>query len=213
MSEELGFEQRFRYRRAIHLDKRHFALRAVVVNGARDHLLARARLAHDEHGAPRFGDDFGGPDDLFHPAATADQPVVIELGVALADEIPVLGAQPLMIERPAGDDEQFVDFEGLLQVVERPELHRFDGALDGRVRGHHDDLRPLGRAGGVQLTDKIQPRQLGHEVVDDQQVEHALREQPLRFARARGRMDFVPVLAQRLGQRVEDLRFVVYEED
>ncbi len=125
----------------------------------------------------------------------------------------MLGAQPLVIERPAGDDEQLVDFEGLLQVVERAELHRFDRALDRRVRGHHHDLRPIGGARGVQLADEVEPRELGHQIVDDQQIEHPLRQQPLRFARARGRMHFVLVLAQRLRQGVEDLRFVVDQED
>ncbi len=138
---------------------------------------------------------------------------MIELGVPLADEIPVLGAQPLVIERAAGDDEQLVDLEGLLQVVERAQLHRFDRALDRRVRRHHHDLRTLGGAGRVQLANEIQPRELGHQVVDDQQVEHALRQQPLRLPRARGRMHFVPVLAQRLRQGAQDLRFVVDQED
>ena len=66
---------------------------------------------------------------------------------------------------------------------------------------------------GVQLADEIQPGELGHEVVDDQQIEHPLREQPLRFARARRGHDLVPLLAQRLRQRVQDLRFVVYQEN
>ena len=81
------------------------------------------------------------------------------------------------------------------------------------MRRHHDDLRPLGGAGRVQLADQIEPGQLRHQVVDDQQVEHALREQPLRFARARRGDDLVPIFAQRLGQRVEDLRFVVDQKN
>ena len=32
---------------------------------------------------------------------------MIELLVALADEVPHVGAQPLMLERPADDDQQF----------------------------------------------------------------------------------------------------------
>ena len=185
VAEQLGFEQRLGHGGAVHLDERHVALRAAIVDRARDHLLAGAGLARDEHRAPRLGDDFGRPDDLLHPPAAADDAVVIELGVALADEVPVLGAQALVLERAAGDDEQLVDFERLLQVVERAELHRLDRALDRRVRGHHQDLRPLGRRRRrVHLADELQPAELGHQVVDDQQVEQPLRQQPLRFARA-----------------------------
>ena len=161
----------------------------------------------------RLGDDFRRPDHFFHPPAASDETVVIEVGVALADEIPMLGPQPLMVEGATGDHQQFVDLERLLQVVERAELHRLDGAFDRRMCGHHHDLRPLGGAGGVELADQIEPRQIGHQVVDDQQVEHALRQQPLRFACARCRQDFVPIFTQGLGQRVEDLRFVVYQQN
>ena len=76
-------------------------------------------------------------------AAAADDAVVIELLVALADQVAVLGAQPLVLERAPHDDQQLVDLERLLQVVERAELHRLDRALDRGVRGHHQDLRPL----------------------------------------------------------------------
>ena len=66
-----------------------------------------------------------------------------------------------MIERAPDDDQQFVDLEGLLEVVERPELHRFDRALDRRVGRHHQDLRALafGRRRDV-LADQIEAAQL-----------------------------------------------------
>ena len=46
-----------------------------------------------------------------------------------------------MLERPADHHQQLVDLERLLQIVERAQLHRFDGALDRRVRRHHENLR------------------------------------------------------------------------
>ena len=76
--------------------------------------------------------------------AAADDAVVIELLVALGEQIAVLRAQALVLERARDDDEQLVDLERLLQIVERAELHRGDGALDGGVRRHHQNLRPLG---------------------------------------------------------------------
>ena len=72
-------------------------------------------------------------------------PVLVELFVALAQQVAVLRAQALVIERPVDHDEQLVDLERLLQVVERAELHRLDRALDRGVRGHQQDLRPIRR--------------------------------------------------------------------
>ena len=81
---------------------------------------------------------------FLHRPAAADHAVVVEVGVALADQVGVLGAQPLVRERPVDHHEQLVDLERLLQVVEGAEPHRLDRALDGGVRGHDHDLRQLG---------------------------------------------------------------------
>src|SRR5581483_1005347 len=87
-------------------------------------------------------------------------------------------------------------------------------ALDGGVGGHHEDLRALafGRSRHV-LADQVEPAQLRHHVVDHQQVEGPLGEQPLRIARA-GRFDhLVAGIAQRPPERPQDLFFIVDEED
>ena len=47
--EELALEERLRERRAVHRHERALRARAVVVERARDHLLARAALAPEEH--------------------------------------------------------------------------------------------------------------------------------------------------------------------
>ena len=52
-----------------------------------------------------------------------------------------------------------------------------------------------------ELANQIEPRQLRHQVVDDEQVEHALGEKALRFARTRRRDHLVPFAPQRLRQR------------
>ena len=143
VAEQLGFEQRLRDRRAVDLDERHVALRAAVVDGARHELLAGTGLAGDEDGALGFRDPLGAENDLLHHPAPADDAVVIELLVALAAQIAILGAQLLMVERPADHDEELVDLERLLEIVECPELHRLDRALDRRVRSHHQHLSPF----------------------------------------------------------------------
>ena len=118
-------------------------LRTAIVNRARDQLLARTRFAGNQHGALGFGDAFGAPDHAHHGPAPPDDAVVIELFVAFAEQVSILRPQPLMIERTADDDQQFVDFERLLQIVERAELHRLDRAFHGGVRRHHHHLRPF----------------------------------------------------------------------
>ena len=89
VTEQLGLEQGLGNRGAVHLDERHGALRAAVVDGAGDELLARAGLAEDQHRALGLGDQLGAADHFFHGAAAPDDAVVIELLVALRDEIPV----------------------------------------------------------------------------------------------------------------------------
>ena len=85
VAEELGLEQRLGNRRAVDLDERHVALRAAVVDGPRDQLLAGAGLAGDEHGALGLRHPLGAADDVLHRPASADDAVVVELLVALAD--------------------------------------------------------------------------------------------------------------------------------
>ena len=94
-------------------------------------------------GALGFRHELRGINHLLHAPASADDAVVVEFGVALADEISMLGAEPLVLERTIDHDQQFIDFERLLQVIERSEFHRLDGALDRRVCGHHQNLRPI----------------------------------------------------------------------
>ena len=214
MAEQLRLEQRLGNRRAVHLDERHGALRAAIVDRAGDELLAGAGLAEDQDRALGFGHQLGAPDHLFHRPAAADDAVVVELLVALAEQVAVLGAQPLMVERAPDDHQQLVDLERLLQVVERAELHRLDRALDGRVRRHHQNLRPLAfRRRADVLADQIEAAHLRHHVVDDEDVEAALREQPLRLPRARRLDDVVAVVAQRAAERLQDLFFVVDEQN
>ncbi len=200
-------------RGAVHLDQRHLALCAVIVNRARDHFLAGAGFPSDEDGALRLRDDSRGADDLLHAPVLADDAVVVEFRVAFADQIPVVSVQPLVIERAARHHEQLVHLERFLQIVERAKLHRLDGALDGGVCRHHHDLRLFGRGHAAQVPDQIEARQIGHQVVDDQQVEHARRQQPLRFPRAAGGHDLVTFVTKSVGQGVEDFGLVVYQQN
>ncbi len=213
MAEELRFDQRLRQGRAVDPDERHLALAAPVVDGARHELLARAGFADDQDGAARLRDDARRPNDLLNRPAPADDAVVIELLVALGDEVVVVRAQAPQLDRALRDDEKFVDFEGLLQVVQRAELHRFDRALHGRMCRHHEDLGALGGTGRIDdLPDQLEAAQLGHQVVHDEQIERPLANQPQRLAWTACRIDVVPFVAKGLGQSLSNFRFVVDEK-
>ncbi len=136
-----------------------------------------------------------------------------ELLVALGQQVAILGAQPLVLERAADDDQQLVDLERLLEVVEGAELHGLDGALDARVRRHHDDLRAIGVAVGRQAPDQLEAGRARHQVVDDEQIEAAAPEELARLVRAARLGDVVALGAQRAPERLHDLLFVVHEED
>ena len=143
VAEQLGLEQALGDRRAVDLDQRPLALGAAGVDGAGDQLLAGAGLAGDQRRALGLRDQAGGAHRLLHQAAAADDAVVVEVLVALGEQVAVLAAQALVLDRPLDHHHQLVDLERLLQVVERAELHRRQRALDGGVRRHHQDLRPL----------------------------------------------------------------------
>ena len=70
MAEQLRLQQGVRNGSTVHLDQRHVALCAPVVNGPRHHLLPGPGFASDEHGALRLGNgyvpfDKAGADLLF----------------------------------------------------------------------------------------------------------------------------------------------------
>ena len=188
--------------------------RAARVDGARDQLLAGAGLAGDEHRALRFGDQLRPRDHVEDRAAAADDAVVIVFGVAFAEQVTQAGAGALIFQGPPGEHQQLFDLERFLQVVARAELHGLDGALDAAVRGHHDHRRPLrfGRR-RREVADDVEAGAIRHQEVDHQQVDGPLAEQPRRVLRIRCGDHFVPVVAQRAAERLQDLFFVVCKQD
>src|SRR5665647_1194121 len=75
--EELGLEQRFRNRRAVHCDERLAPRRTRVVDAAGDQLLPGSRLTNDENGGHPARGDFPRPVER------------VAKRVALADDAPV----------------------------------------------------------------------------------------------------------------------------
>ena len=125
----------------------------------------------------------------------------------------MLGAQALVLQGASRRHQQLVHLEGLLQVVEGPELHGLDGALYRGVGRHHDDLRALTLGGLGEVPDELEAGAPGHAVVHDQEVEAALEEPLRRLVGASRGDDLVPVVAQGPPQRLEQPLLVVHQQD
>ena len=141
MPEQLALEEALGDRRAVDGDERAVGATAVGVQRLGHELLAGAALAGDEHDrvggshphdAPQNFADRGGPaDDALEFVA------VFELGRQKRN----LAGEASAVERVANLDQQLLLGKRLLNVVERAQPYGLDGAVDGAVRGHHDDLR------------------------------------------------------------------------
>ena len=103
-------------------------------------LLAGAALAGDEHDGVGRRDAHDAPEHLAHALRAADDVLELVPVLELAREKGDLAGEPPIVERLCDLHEKLLLGERLLDVVERAEAHRLDGALDGAVRGHHDDL-------------------------------------------------------------------------
>src|SRR5687767_6603822 len=82
------------------------------------------------------------------------------------------------------------------------------------MRRHHHDRRPLAlRCRGHQLPNDFEARSFRHQIVDYEQIERSIDEQTLGIEGARGGHDIVAFFTQRASEVLEDLLFVVCEQN
>ena len=200
VAEQLRFDQRLGQRRAVDAHERHLALRAPVVNRARDELLAGAGLARDEHRAARLGDEPRGAHDFLDRPAPPDDAVVVELLVALGDEVVVVRAQPAVLDA-RGRRRRGTRRSRTASAGSRARRASSPRSRSRRWRARSSSGFAAARRrvdGARDLANEVEAAQLGHQVVDDQHVERPLAEQLQRLARTARRRDFVPFVAERL---------------
>ena len=209
VAEQLGLEDRLGDRGAVDRDERALRARAVVVERAREQLLAGAALAEQQHGrlARR------GLHHDVHRAAPrerrADDRAAALLG-ELRLEAAVLDEQRLLLERVAHDPDDVRALERLGDEVVRAFLHRVDGGLDGAVRGHQHDLG-LGRD-RLRRAEQVHAARLRHHQVGEQHAD-AMLAQEVEARVAVGRGEHVQALAaEDLGERLDDRRLVIDDE-
>src|SRR5207248_7960749 len=117
--------------------------RRQLVDVARDDLLPRARLSLDEHRALGGRHLLGELEDVLEGARLAqrlDQPGALPPPDLLLELLVLRLEDPLLRRAPANRDEIVVR-ERLLDVVERPLIHRLDGALERRSEEHTSELQ------------------------------------------------------------------------
>src|SRR2546428_121787 len=211
VAEHLRLEERRRDRGAGHRHERAPGPAAVVVDRARDQLLARTRLPAEEHGDVARG---VAPDrlvDILHARVPAVDRAELPHLLEPALELPHLLREPARGERPLGEEHELVEVEGLRQVVVGPTLHRLDRGVHRPVGRHHDH-------GGVgaQLAE---PRQHGeavharHPHVEKDEVERLGLEGLERAGAVLHRRDLVPRPPEPLLEDPAQAVFVVGEQD
>ena len=160
---------------------------AAAVNAAGDQLLARARLAHDQHVDVGVGHLLDRVEHLAHGRAAADHVVEAVGPLDLPAQQFVLGFQPPAAQQPAGAVRQHLRIDRLGQVVARAQAQAGGGRFQVRPGRDHDH-----RQLGIDLASRAttdRPCVVVRAIdVDDQQIERfrrATARWPLRRTRPR----------------------------
>ena len=186
MPEQLRFEQLLGDRAAVHRDEPALDAAAVVVDRARDQLLAGAALARDQHRAVGARDLRHDVEHAAQRAAVADDVLEAVLRAQLALQRAVLGLEATVLDRLLDEPAHHVEValvERLLEVPERARAQRFDRAL-GAAEARDDDAGQVG-VDLVDLPHQLESVQARHAHVGDDEVEAALRQERERFGASR----------------------------
>src|SRR5947199_180246 len=211
VTEELALDQLARERRAVHLDERLRAPRAVVVERVGDQLLPRAARAADEDRQIRVRHLADHVEHALHRRALADQaPEAIRARDLLLQE-PERAPHLHAVEQALDDQLELVVVEGLGDVVGGAQLHRLDGDLLRAEGGDHDDRR-LRRVLAHPAQHVHAAHALQAEVGDDEVVAR-LREPPEGLLAREHGVDLVPARAEQALDGDADRALVVDDQD
>jgi hypothetical protein len=173
VAEQLALDQRLGHRGQVDRDERRLGPRRVVVDRARDQLLAGAALAGDQHRRGRAGDPADQSEDLLHGLGPRDDVLEAVLALDLALQPRDLSPQRALGQRLVDQEQELLDLERLGDVVVGAELDRLDRGLDRAERGDHDDVRRVGQ--GADVADQIEAVEVGHPQVGDHQIDRLER--------------------------------------
>ncbi len=207
VAEQLALQQLGAEARATDRHERPGGPAAPAVQCPREHALARAALAADQHGGLGRGDPAG---QLQHPAHRRVARVQVRLGDLVAD--PVLEClDPVAQAALPGDAlEHGADLgrgERLGQVVVGPAAHGLDGRVDRGVRRDDDHDQP--RRLLAQRSDEIQARLAPEPQVDQGGVARPTADAGQRLGPRRRLADLMAGGLQREAERSTDIGLIV----
>ncbi len=168
LAEQLRLGERLGNRRRVERDEPLLRARAVVVNRAGDELLARARLALNQHGAVHRRDELQALEDGLHRGALADD-VAEAIPIAqLRTQLGVLLPQSWLVHGRREHARQMRGLHRLDEEVDRASLDCRQRLFDAADAGHHD-RRHRGISGerGIEDVEAVGVRQLQ---IDDETV-------------------------------------------
>ena len=205
MAEHLAFEELAGDGRAVHRHPRALRAGGREVDRARDHFLAGAALAVDEHGRRGRRHLLDGLADLLHGGRVGDE--VLE---AVAERAGVGrhrgGAADLLLGALEAR-EHVLHLERLGEVVEDAALHRVDRGLHARVGSEQDDGDVGARR--AHLAEERHAVHRLHPEVGDDDVDAAGPDDLQRRGAVLRRLDFIPVRLQQPLHEQQNARFVV----
>ena len=172
------------------------------MDGAREHFLAGAALARDQHARIGAGDHVRLPELLLHDGAARDDV-----------RAPVLGAvdEAGYLQRLLHLRQQLLLLDRLGQEAEGAHLRGVDGVGDRPVRGQQDDLEP--RPAGLQLLEQADAVELVHAQVGDDEVGAEAAGRGQRLHAVFHRLDLIFLGAQADRQQPQQPGIVVDDHD
>jgi len=211
VSEELAFQQRLGEGRAVQLHEGALRPRAAFVNGGGDQLLARPRLARDEHAGSRRGDLRDGLEDRIHGSGTPhDVGEAVFLSEAGAQQACFL-AQATVLELARHHQGQLAHIDGFGEVVSGPGAHGSHGRLD-LAEGRHDHHGQIGIQ-LVQLAQQLDSVHAGHLEIGHHDFGREVGYLAEGLEAVSGRLGRVALVAEELGESRAGIDLVVDDED
>ena len=211
VAEQLRFEKLLGEGRAVHLHERPLLPPGLRVDEAREHLLAHAGFARDQHRRVGVRDLARHLADVQHGAAGGDRLVRGPRGQA-PPEGPDLVLQQLLLEGVPYRQLELLLPERLGQVIGGAALHRVHHRLQPSHGGEYDH-----RQRGLRLADAVENLQAA-DARQDQVEEHELRPRRILQAAQRllaglGAVHLVSERREERGQEPANALVVVHDQD
>ena len=185
--------------------------RRALVDEAGDHILARARLAGDEHRDARRRHLVDEELDVAHRLGVADEPHPLPFAAGGAAEHGVLPGERRPLVRLFHHQVETVEVERLADEVVGPELHGLHGDVHVAVAGDHDHLHVGDGFAGAD--EQAQVAHVRQPQVHDDHVEPMAAQLRQGLGAVRGHVDLAAGRGQLLLQQAADRLLVVDHQD